>query len=125
MVLPLTVGPHLVSLPPSPPSSIQHLVTFPALRHGLGSSHSAEPFAFVAVALRTGQLVFKVPAPAHGLGQASLLLPLVLPAGDPCVKSESKRLLPSGMGQPPRAVPLKAGASTSASPQLRCGLLAH
>lgn len=63
-----------------------------------------------------GQPVFKVPVPAYGLGQVPLLLPLVLSPSHLWVKSETKQLLPNGMGQSTRPVLLKAMASTSDSP---------
>lgn len=79
----------------------------------------------MVILVHTGQPVFKVPVPAYGLGQVSPLLPLVLPANLPWVKSETKQLLPSGVGQPSRAVFLKAGASTSTSLQAALWVIGH
>lgn len=76
----LTICCPLVSLLPGPPSSIQHLDTFPALHHKLGSSDSVVLFPFMEVSVQTGQPIFKVSVPVYGLGQVPILLPPALTA---------------------------------------------
>lgn len=87
-VLLLTIVPPLVSCLPGPPSSNQHLATFLALHHELGSPDSVEAFPFMVVALQTGQPVFQVPEATYGLGQVPLLFFPAPSASHPWVKSE-------------------------------------